>query len=367
MEAARAAPSAPAPFAAGPGWTLYCGDNQHILPALPPAGIHACVTDPPYGLRFMGRRWDYSVPSREQWAAVLRCLRPGAHVAAFGGARTYHRAVCAIEDAGLEVRDTLLWIHGQGFPKGRDLGKLETLWKGWNTTLKPAHEPICLARRPLIGTVAETMYQHGCGGINIGACMVGNGKDRASGGAPKNSQEGTPSMGGNWRNDAERAAGPRWPPNIMHDGSPAIVGRFPAVAGSKGGAGGKDLGGGTVFGGFRAGHAKPRHLRQKTDSGSAARFYPSLGYTDADAAGFFYHRKASPAERAGSDHPTIKPIAVMRWLVRLICPPGGIIIDPWAGYGTTGAAAIEEGATCILIENDPGYCRGIADRLSAMT
>jgi len=428
---------------------IHNGDCLQVLRTLPDCSVDACVTDPPYGLAFMGKRWDYDVPSSEVWQEVLRVLKPGGHLLAFAGTRTQHRMAVRIEDAGFEIRDMLAWVYGSGFPKSLDVSKAidsqdavkeqqqrryrftawvrstgvtskqiddatgtnmgghyttaasqpaimtrehleacrhlfqsipqwveaeadirsiesQTLksrevvgqkigthskhgsgvggmavgvsqvkiahditapateaakqWAGWGTALKPALEPITVARAPLSGTVAENVLQHGTGALNVDGCRVAtdenpSGARRAS--SPPIRESGT------WANDRPpeafakvrpgEALG-RFPANLIHDGSDEVVGLFP-----------------------------------EDDGESAARF--------------FYCAKADAAERRNSKHPTVKPVALMRYLVRLVCPAGGVVLDPFAGSGTTIEAARLEHCRAIGIEREAEYCADILERL----
>lgn len=421
--------------------TLHLGDSREVLQTLPTASIDAAVMDPPYALvsivkrfgaegaapakgdvygrasaGFMGQQWDTGETAFavEFWREVLRVLKPGGHLVAFGGTRTYHRLAVAVEDAGFEIRDQLAWAYGSGFPKSHDVSKgidkrrvedfepirricrviraamdakglksrhlvaqfdgchprlidhwaardtdsqpllpaweqWETLrgildlgteydsevrrlndrkgefgsewhsravtgtadewtdrtnyaltsrdglrreipsskaardWKGWGTAFKPAWEPIVFARKPLAGTVAANVLEHGVGAINVDGCRVGG-------------------------------ADGRWPANVLHDGSPEVVEAFPADG-----------------------------------SESAARF--------------FYSAKADAHDRIGSKHPTVKPLDLMQWLVRLVTPKGGVVLDAFAGTGTTGEAAWREGMRAVLIEREPRYAEDIRRRL----
>lgn len=520
---------------------LLNGDCLEVLAGMAPESIDACVTDPPYHLLstverfaktggadrkipvkehqyarlsrgFMGKSWDGGdIAFRpETWAAVLRVLKPGAHLVAFGAPKNYHRLACAIEDAGFEVRDSLMWIFGSGFPKSHNLdGDRE----GWGTALKPAYEPIILARKPLIGTVAQNVMKHGTGAINIDATRIH--ADDAQGGAyivrrlkPGATLDKT---GGNWRPEeggvdyyGEMKPG-RWPANVVHDGSDEVLAGFPITT----------SGTGAVKKATAAGHQNNAYGKESCpvgtpnieygDTGSAARFFAAFPFvptregaygegwskqspastaeppsspqrasaasalalaansalpeglcctsvspelstsetaselsrigesvtqaiqsigprfwlaseplrlsltcshanvaavheptgittitvshwkSDGSAAPvtfsitpqnsehgardlrldsrFKYCAKASAKDRAGSKHPTVKPIALMRWLCRLITPPGGTILDPFAGTGTTGQAAQEEGFGAVLIEREAEYQADIRRRL----
>jgi DNA modification methylase len=448
---------------------LLRGDCLELLRGLPDCSVDSVVTDPPYELGFMGKRWDASgvAYSVELWGECLRVLKPGGHLLAFGGTRTYHRMVVAIEDAGFEIRDSIHWIYGSGFPKSLDVSKaidkvngeqdrlhkftawmrttglsarqIDTItgtnmgghyltaksqpaiptaelwavirpycgdvpgwvdelvarveaervivgtrdvpighsfagptyggdssnkevavtapatpeaqrWSGWGTALKPAHEPVVVARKPLSGTVAGNVLGWGVGGLNIDACRVGYESDadrRANDVSEPGIRGSRSAFGGGYRcsNDLQG----RWPANVMHDGSPEVCDRF----------------------------------------GEASRFFPGLGWGDADEGSFLYCAKAGKRERnAGLDgmptsktdigdpapsggswerrdgrvsamtqnhHPTVKPIALMRWLVRLVTPPDGTVLDPFLGSGTTAVAATLEGVKWVGCEMTEDY------------
>jgi DNA modification methylase len=574
--------------------TLYCADSRDVIASMPDCCIDACVTDPPYALTstikrwantprteatmpkvpvyaratagFMGQKWDTGDTAfdPEFWADVLRVLRPGAHLLAFGGTRTYHRLACAIEDAGFEVRDAVMWHYGSGFPKSHDVSKgidkkagaerkiirerytakrikpgatvvreggygkqdvtftacdtapatdAAAQWQGWGTALKPATEIICLARKPLIGTVAANVLQHGTGAINVDACRVATGDD-LNGGKTNPKYVG---CNDGWRRPfqddaaymAERAGLEqqkvakaeslgRWPANVVHDGSEEVLAAFPDV--------GLSTGGQASLGAFRNGaiYGVGRDEREKRDpgfgdSGSAARFFKSCPITVEDIAWnpepasfavecsnlqseaavsvlshavaasmpgsalirpgyrapstsatasefetlceiviatiqsiarrfspeskpqsitarvnlargaatpgptgtmtitashwrsdgsaepvtfsitlpsaevgakdlnggrrFHYSAKADAQDRLGSKHPTVKPIDLMAYLCRLITPPGGTVLDPFAGSGTTGMAAIREGFKPVLIEREAEYFADACNRI----
>ena len=333
--------------------------------------VHAVVTDPPYHLTsvvkrfggenaapaqfgtdgafarasrgFMGKQWDGGdIAMRpETWRLCRELLPPGGHLVAFGGTRTFHRMAVAIEDAGFEIRDTLMWLYGTGFPKSHNLPG------GWGTALKPAWEPIILARKPLVGTVAQNVLAHGTGALNVDACRVG--------GAPPVTW--AKPRGGIWRTDAAASAElltsdkGRWPANVVHDGSDEVEAAFAAFGDRPGQLGRSSTNPETsktrsVYGAM--GHCDEA-MQPRGDSGSASRF--------------FYSAKAGKEDRAGSKHPTVKPVALMRWLVRMVCPPGGTVLDPFAGSGTTGAACQAEGFDCVLMEREAEYLADIRRRL----
>ena len=306
--------------------------------------IDAVVTDPPYHLSsivkrfgkpdsapaksngatvvyrrastgFMGKEWDGGdIAFRpETWAEVLRVLKPGGHLVAFNHSRTWHRMTCAIEDAGFEIRDSVMWIYGSGFPKSHNVGKKLDEWQGWGTALKPAFEPIVIARKPLIGTVAANVLEHGVGAINIDGCRVETNDVVMNHGRKPTENGWDPRMsGGQEVGQTEGQKLGRWPANIIHDGSDEVLEAFAKYA---------------------------------------------------DAARFFYCAKASKKDRAGSKHPTVKPVALIQYLCRLVTPPGGIILDPFAGSGTTGEACRLEGFDSLLIEREDEYVADIKCRL----
>jgi site-specific DNA-methyltransferase (adenine-specific) len=364
----------------------------------------------------MGKQWDGGdVAFRpETWREVYRVLKPGAHLLAFGGTRTYHRMACAIEDAGFEIRDTVLYLYGSGFPKSHDVSKgidraagvdreiigqhertnfrkngagfrnlpglavenkgaipltapttdAARQWEGWGTALKPACEPIVLARKPLSeGTVAANVLKWGTGAINVDGCRVeADGEDF---GNPARFLNSDKNLHDGWQRphkaDADKMAGRanerferlasqgRWPANVIHDGSDEVVAGFPetepSVAGIRRNHSGMGIhdsekgtfGKGDVFGGFN-------------DEGSAARF--------------FYTAKADQDDRLGSKHPTVKPLDLMQYLIRLVTPQRGTVVDPFAGTGTTGEAAWREGMGALLIEREAEYQEDIRRRMA---
>lgn len=362
------------------------GDALEVLRGMPSDYFDSCVTDPPYGLGFMGKDWDKSgiANNVDLWREVLRVLKPGAHLLSFGGSRTYHRMACAIEDAGFEIRDQIMWIYGSGFPKSHDISKaidkaagaerevvgrykhpdgrdrplamtssatfaggnpmehnltspatpLAAKWDGWGTALKPAHEPICVARKPFKGTVAENVLQHGTGAINVDGCRIEtqqsrpliiskNGDSKACFGQGLNNS---------WQDPAGTILG-RFPANVIHDGSEEVVGMFPESPGAIADVPLNSRKTKDVYGKYDHNSGMPA----RGDNGSAARF--------------FYCAKASRDERGpGNNHPTVKPLALIQYLVKLVTPPGGIIIDPFIGSGTLGIAAGKLGMKWVGIE-----------------
>lgn len=313
---------------------LLEGDCRDVMElALAENSVDSIVTDPPYGLSFMNRHWDCDVPKVEMWRAAFAVLKPGGYLLAFSGTRTYHRMVCAIEDAGFEIRDQIQWIYGSGFPKSHN-GE----WGG--TALKPAHEPIVMARKPLIGTVEANWREHGTGALNIDGCRIEGEKGvptsprRAAQGAVYGELGNDPATGSGW----DKTVG-RWPANIVHDGSEEVLAAFPQAPGQLANASSSSRKTQNVYGAMQRGSGG---AKAREDTGSAARFY--------------YCAKASKADRGqGNVHPTVKPTDLMRYLCRLVTPAGGTVLDPFMGSGSTGRGAVLEGFKFIGIEQDPAY------------
>lgn len=443
------------------------GDSREKLRELEADSIDAVVTDPPYALvsitkrwgpgcaapykednpymrgstrGFMGKQWDTGETAFDPafWVEVLRVMKPGAHLIAFGGTRTYHRLVCAIEDAGFEVRDQIAWVFGSGFPKSHDVSKgvdkarrrdfvqsaidlgvslpgrsvddwthedhapgdkwwaafkaalpTETWaaierrvigstvsgatawfahgqgdvtapatdaakqWQGWGSALKPAFEPILLARKPLIGTIAQNVLAHGTGALNVDGCRVEAGDGYTENAVTQgiNTAQTSYAPAAVRRTFAPSQSG-RWPANFIHDGSEEVLAGFPASDGQQRAVTGAERAHRTVnaygvFNGSRT-SAEPRG-----DSGSAARF--------------FYTAKADKLDRALSKHPTVKPVDLIAYLMRLVTPPGGTVLDPFAGSGTAGVAAMREGFNAVLIEREDEYVRDIRRRIAMRT
>ena len=475
---------------------LILGDCLGVLRAMPDASVDAVVTDPPYGLGFMGAAWDTTPDGRafaawaESWAReCLRVLKPGGHMLAFGGTRMFHRLTCGVEDAGFEIRDCLSWLYGTGFPKSLDVSKaidqariedeaavravcrsvraameragltsktiadrlgyhsrlidhfaardtdsqpeiassarwLELVailpelaavspevarlnarkgdygeawnaaevigehgghlaglagerfnaadksirepsdaarqWQGWGTALKPAWEPILMARKPLIGTVAANVQAHGTGGLNIDACRIG-----AAGGTAKCSFPNGPSVtaygnGLNGACDIVDIGKGRWPANVVLDEAAAAV--LDEQSGTLKLRGNK--GPSTAHSSTSTSYVGPQHRK----SGAEYNYNADTG----GASRFFYTSKAGSAERELEDgtrstHPTVKPVDLMRWLVRLVTPPGGVVLDPFMGSGSTGVACVHEGFRFIGIEREPEYHAIAVKRLEAAT
>ena len=423
--------------------TLLLGDCAERMRELQDCSVDSIVCDPPYGIAFMGSKWDNygqrcgdaTVDERRRiaedyaeahagaprygnsrcdtrnsrreilnfqaamtpiFAEALRVAKPGAYMCCFGSPRTYHRLTCAIEDAGWNVVDCVMFVHGQGFPKGQNVGKqVEALltrgksnsralrqveqegdgetytvkqprngmmnaveeierktfspatddakeWAGWNTQLKPAYEPIVIARKPVEKTIARNVLKYGTGAFNVDACRVPTDEFIMTNGVSKDVQERQAIYGLYGEKRTGQTAGQklgRYPANLVHDGSPEVIALFPNTGKSRGGGGVKRVGTHVYDGGYKG---KEYDTVGFMDSGSAARF--------------FYCAKPSRKERGeGNSHPTVKSVALMRWLVRLVTRRGGLVLDPFMGSGTTGIAALQEGMRFVGIERDADY------------
>ena len=352
---------------------LHEGDCLDVLRTLPERSIDVCITDPPYALGFMGQHWDASLPDLAVWTELYRVLRPGAHLAAFGATRTWHRLGGAVEDAGFEVRDSLAWLYGTGFPKTKNGSE------GRGTALKPAWEPILLARVPLEGTHEANEREHGTGYLNIDEARIPIPSENDVTPSPRGNL-GDPGMfGGRGDGEEKRSLIGRWPANVVTDGSEAVKEELPHVASGKGDANGR----------IHAAAQGPEHpthtfhnrgkkehaTRAIGDEGNASRFFytakPSTGEKEAGLTGdgsIHPHRRAGAHSTVGraatmacppplrrNVHATVKPVELMRWLVRLLTPPGGTVLDPFLGSGTTAIAAVLEDRAWLGIEREPAY------------
>ncbi|HEY5265628.1 MAG TPA: site-specific DNA-methyltransferase [Acidimicrobiales bacterium] len=352
---------------------LYKGDCLEQLQKLPDNSVDSIVTDPPYELGFMGRSWDSSgiAYNVELWKECLRVLKPGGHALAFGGSRTYHRMAVAVEDAGFEIRESMMWLYGQGMPKSHNVaialdkkagvmghrGKRVSIagniragqnverakampahepitagakeWAGWGTGLKPAHEPIVVARKPLDGTVANNVLVWGTGALNIDGCRIPS--DERSDGL-----KGRP---------IQKSA-TRWPANVIHDGSAEILACFPEK---------KPRGSTARF--FYC--AKP--TTRERNAGLEGLPVSRPDTRSVEAMGTFAEKGIQPQQNI---HETVKPVALMKYLCRLVTPPGGVILDPFLGSGTTAVAAILEGFDWIGCELTEEYWPIIEGRVA---
>jgi len=399
-------------------FNLFKGDSRQVLPLMKDNSIDSVVCDPPYELGFMGKSWDSTGIANDPqlWKEVLRVLKPGGHLLAFSGSRTYHRMAVAIEDAGFEIRDQIMWVYGSGFPKSLNIAKaiqkasgVEPIafknnknaafygtgsggqynatprqlfmpplegdaftWQGWGTALKPAHEPIVLARKPVEGTVANNVLTYGVGGINIDGTRVGN-ETVSVHHAPKGTFAGGEPDRGSDTSTYQNHTG-RFPANFIHDGSDEVVGLFPDTAPSKAAP-------------RKGTNPNPMDWGNERSDGNVIKGHSDLG---GSAARFFYCAKANKRDRnegcdefqerqvvtfatangtsgkpssisEGRDtknrnhHPTVKPTDLMQYLCRLITPPNGTILDPFLGSGSTGKAAMYEGFNFIGIELTDEY------------
>jgi DNA modification methylase len=450
---------------------LHCGNSLDVLATLGSNSVDSIVTDPPYGLSFMGKGWDYQVPSVQIWEQCLRVLKPGGHLLAFAGTRTQHRMCVNIEDAGFEIRDMIAWVYGSGFPKSMNVGKaidkvaprrgqfdafaehfdamwqisglkrsefvphfphyknpasimaqlsnwklaknvpskrdflvLQNLlhlsdgfselidrveaerevigkktwsasashfvpgedhsqrvnlditapatpeaqqWDGWGTALKPALEPITVARKPFKGTVANNVLEHGTGAINIDGCRVGT-EQIEQGRFGRGVADSTSYHDGLKPTERTTATG-RWPANLIHDGSDEVTELFPQTVSGKP----PGVRGASKHNVAYADVAIGSELTGYGDSGSAARF--------------FYCPKANKKDREdGNTHPTVKPTDLMAYLCRLVTPPSGIILDPFMGSGSTGKAAVREGFSFIGIDKEEEYVAIASKRLQVI-
>ena len=338
--------------------TLLHGDCLEVMRTLDENSIDTIITDPPYGLEFMGKDWDNGVPGIRFWEQALRIAKPGAIMLAFGGTRTYHRLVCAIEDAGWEIRDMIEYVYGSGFPKSHNISKAmdkeqstpeAQLWDGWGTALKPAHEPIVVAMKPLDGTFVNNALTWGVAGLNIDGARVEHNEPEIFTDRTADKFGRTHAGGNGWRGKPEeqKLASPnssgRFPANLIHDGSDEVTGLFPQT--KTGGSYCKTDCGDSMFG------------KRKVDT------VMNTDNINGSAARFFYCAKSSRRERNAGlpegetcSHPTVKPIELMRYLVRLTkTPTGGVVLDPFMGSGTTGCACELEGREFIGIEMNEEY------------
>jgi site-specific DNA-methyltransferase (adenine-specific) len=352
------------------------GDCIDVLKTFSDNYFDSIVTDPPYGISFMNKHWDYNVPKVEVWKEVLRVLKPGGHILCACGMRTQHRMTVNIEDAGFEIRDIIAWIYGSGFPKSLNIGE------GWGTALKPAMELWTLARKPLSEkTVAGNVLKYGTGGINIDGCRIAlNGEQNPKGSAKRVYASNEYAEDKIYGKNKETSNLGRFPANVILDGSEEVISQLPNT---KSGLMKQHIDGGS----FNCyGKQYPREVKTIGDNGSASRF--------------FYCAKASPSERnkgledfedkfiAGSNqaiaelkrgneefekkdenstgyssvrkvknnHPTVKPVSLMKYLCKLITPVNGVVLDPFMGSGSTGIACKLENFNFVGIEKEKQYC-----------
>lgn len=393
--------------------TLYCGDCRDVLATLAPSSVDSIVTDPPYGLKFMGKAWDHGVPGVDFWTAALRVAKPGAHLLAFGGTRTFHRLTCAIEDAGWEIRDCIMWVYASGFPKSHNValsidktlghpdrghriavasrhhpdGTLEpngeqleaydaktpeaAEWEGWGTALKPSWEPIIVARKPLEGTVAANVLKYRTGAINVDGCRIDAEKPTGWGGGGTKLYDGGLSKDGGEARSTDLG---RWPANLIHDGSEEVLALMPETDAASASMRGADRNG-LVYGTYGLNDTVRGH---NDNGGSAARFFYCAkasredrdegldGFADVSGSAVTGREPGSAGAKASAYagttetprkniHPTVKPTDLMRYLVRLVTPPGGTCLDMFMGSGSTGKACKYEGFGFIGIDLEDAH------------
>jgi site-specific DNA-methyltransferase (adenine-specific) len=340
--------------------SLLLGDCLAHLKDMESNSVDSIVTDPPYGISFLNKKWDYDIPSIEIWKECLRVLKPGGHLLSFGGSRTFHRIAVSIENAGFDIRDAIMWIYGTGFPKSLNIGKKIPDYRGWGTTLKPSYEPIVMCRKPFKGTVAENVLEYGTGGINIDGCRIPlNGDEDMS--KLQASSKSIFSAGANdWTTSTYKEEG-RFPANILHDGSDEVLESFPD---------GKLTG--KSFSKDDYDEKETSTPFKREDKSSAARFFyctkaskkdRNEGCEELEEKQYSSNGRDAPLENAyGRDnsvssntHPTVKPTELMKYLCRLVTPLNGIVLDPFMGSGSTGKAALLEGFSFIGIEMDEEY------------
>jgi DNA modification methylase len=369
---------------------LLLGDSMNLLKEMGDNSVDSIVTDPPYGLSFMSKKWDYDVPSVEMWKECLRVLKPGGHLLAFAGTRTQHRMAVNIEDAGFEIRDMIAWVYGSGFPKslnvskaidkaagaerevvgydetrarrnrvGKVMGDVEydrsdngatitapateaaQQWEGWGTALKPALEPITMARKPLIGTIVENVLEHGTGGLNIEDCRIGGTVETwpSSRSYPLRTKDNSGESYGSKnaeKQQTQEAPNGRFPANFIHDGSDEVVdllgdkSRFfycPKASNEERNAGCENI--------------TPQKMGRNQSSLEGGKMLTGSGNERSNTKNNF--------------HPTVKPVDLMRYLCRLVTPSNGVVLDPFMGSGTTGVAAKKEGFEFIGMEREGDY------------
>lgn len=396
---------------------LYEGKMEDVLPTLPENSVDCIITDPPYELNFMNKGWDNSgiAFQKSTWEHCLRVLKPGGYLLAFGGSRTFHRIACAIEDAGFEIRDTLFWLYGSGFPKGQNIGlaidkkmgvdnrtgniakgvgnnntnsmknglggsqelkqvyeerKAQNQWAGWNTNLKPAYEPIIMARKPFKGSLVDNILEYGVGGINIDECRVENTNADAYDLEKRQISKATGSDNdGHFldllhNKDLKHGVidNGRYPANILHDGSQEVMDIFPDTKSTYNENGkhqniinreNKDI--------LKYGYKERIDTNSYNDSGNASRYFYCAKASKKDrdeGLDAFEDKKFTSALNTKNEsgerldggatpirkniHPTVKPMELMQYLIRLVAPKNAIILDPFNGSGSTGKAAMFE-------------------------
>jgi site-specific DNA-methyltransferase (adenine-specific) len=411
---------------------LELGDCLEVLKTIPDNSVDSIVTDPPYGLSFMNKKWDYDVPSVEIWKECLRVLKPGGHLLSFGGSRTYHRMAVRIEDAGFEIRDQIMWVYGSGFPKSHNIGKsVDKLqgnerdeyiktdgigtdsnsgkynmnngnsnlkkeyidskgtseWEGWGTALKPAHEPIVMARKPLSEkTVALNVLRWGTGGINIDESRVGetvetwpSSRSYKSGNVRNRDEDNSDAI----TQETSEAPNGRWPANIIFDEEAGqVLDQQSGISKSNTKSSIVEDKEANIFNDGKTkttGHKKKIYVGDYNDKGGASRFFycPKASKKDRDEGmdgfeetiseiaqinsqtklqpnGEYVENKVLPRK---NNHPTVKPTDLMLYLIKLVTPVKGVVMDPFMGSGSTGKGAIRGGFDFIGIEREEEYIK----------
>jgi site-specific DNA-methyltransferase (adenine-specific) len=373
-------------------WQVINGSSAEILKTYPDNSFDCVVTDPPYGISFLGKAWDHNTGDREVYEQCLRVLKPGGHLLAFSAARTYHHLAMTVETVGFEIRDQIMWIYGSGFPKSQDVGRqiqkslgvketisnpnhrtkdgdslyesghqkteikgdvvctdtLAQQWSGWGTQLKPAHEPIVMARKPIKNTVMDNVQEYGTGAINIDACRVSTTPDDVFGGGAKASS-GVFVQG--YENDGFATGSElgRFPANVLGDIDEPYQKYFycPKVSQKERNIGHQSK---IVVGNTNKNRLSKSQLNDEQDIPNSD---PPIRQFDAQQQNI-----------DANNHPTVKPIELMKYLIKLVTPPNGHILDPFNGSGSTGCAAVELGFDYTGIELDPNYVEIATKRIS---
>lgn len=386
-------------------WRVINGNSAEVLKQYPDNHFDSVVTDPPYGINFLGKDWDSNTGEEEVYRQCLRVLKPGGHLLAFSAARTYHHLAMAVERSGFEIRDQIMWVYGSGFPKSQDIGRaldkrgISNDYHGYGTNLKPSHEPIVMARKPIKTSIIDNVQEWGTGALNIDACRVAADKtDVFDGGAKASS--GVFVQGYEHDGFVEGSPLGRFPANFIHDGSAEVVELFPLAGNGNNkqpySYAGKEYNNksNSMFNGD-----KPQSPSNYNDTGSAARFFycakvskteRNIGCDDVNLADFT--NKGNGIDRVcetcgvpqlkphlcncevkswvrpqktGNHHPTVKPVALMKYLIQLVTPPNGHVLDPFNGSGSTGMAAVELNMNYTGIELDPNYVAIANKRIQA--
>ena len=343
-------------------YQIIQGDNRETLKTIPDNSIDAIVTDPPYGIDFLGKSWDANTGALETYQECLRVLKPGGHILAFSAARTYHHLAVTLEQAGFEIRDQIMWIYSSGFPKAQQVKGFE----GWkNGGLKPGHEPIALARKPTKLSIEKNMHLHGVGALNIDATRVAiEGADTRSGGSNGVSRltfgEGITSNEDSFVAYEANDKG-RFPSNVIGE-IPLYQKYFycPKVSRKERHIGFDENSKGANIDANTHGKTPFCDDCQKTFNGSN-------DHSACDPALKTFKEKRNQNAPDGNNHPTVKPIELMKYLIKLITPPGGTVLDPFNGSGSTGCAAVELGHPYIGCELDPAYVEIANKRIAAWT